>query len=196
LWRKQAVIAQIGNAMTETTLETLRLVLAERYDELRHRLTRRLGSDDRAREILHETWLHLHGKGDPGRVGSPVGYLLRSALNLATDRERSEGRRTKGLEVGAMLDMVDDAPGPDREVEARRQVALLEQVLEELSPRRRAILLASRLEGIPLNQIAAHLGISQRYAEVELKAALAHCAKRFGRPATRRFGPGAGKTSL
>ena len=47
-----------------------------------------------------------------------------------------------------------------------------------------------------LRILSAALTSSQRYAEVELKAALAHCAKRFGRPATRRFGPATGKTSL
>lgn len=125
--------------MTETTLKTLRQLLAERYDEFLARLTRRLGSDEAARETLHETWLHLHGKNDPGALQNPTGYLLRSALNLATDRKRKEVQRARRFEVGTLLDVADDAPGPDRDVEARQQVAFLEQVLEELTPRRRMI---------------------------------------------------------
>jgi RNA polymerase sigma factor (sigma-70 family) len=174
--------------VTETTWATLRQLLADQYDEFRHRLTSRLGSDERAREALHETWLHLHGKDVPGAVQSPTGYLLRAALNLATDRARRDARRTKRFEVRAMLDMIDEAPGPEQEVEAREQIALLEQALEELTPRRRVILLASRLEGIPLGRIADRLGLSQRLVEIELKAALEHCAKRFRRKLTRRFG--------
>ncbi|WP_298280973.1 sigma-70 family RNA polymerase sigma factor [uncultured Bradyrhizobium sp.] len=175
--------------MTETTWTTLRQVLVERYDELRRRLARRLG-DERARETLHETWLHLRDKGSsPGVVDSPIGYLLRSALNLAISRERQETRRIKRFEVQPMLEIVDAAPGPEREVESREQIVRLEQALEELTPRRRMILLASRLEGIPLREIADRLGVSQRLVELELKAALEHCAKRFGKKLTRRFGP-------
>jgi RNA polymerase sigma-70 factor (ECF subfamily) len=181
--------------MTETTWTTLRQVLVERYDELRRRLARRLGSEEKARETLHETWLHLRDKSGPGVVESPVGYLLRSALNLAVSRERQEARRIRRFEVQSMLDIVDSAPGAERELEGREQVALLEQVLDELTPRRRTIPLASRLEGIPLRQIADHLGISQRFVELELKAALEHCARRFGKKLTRRFGPAPRETS-
>ncbi len=174
--------------MTETTSTTLRQLLVERYDELRRRLARRIG-DEKARETLHETWLHLRDKSAPGVVDSPIGYLLRSALNLAISRERQETRRIKRFEVQPLLEIVDAAPGPEREVESREQIAHLEQVLEELTPRRRTILLASRLEGIPLREIADRLGVSQRLVELELKAALEHCAKRFGKKVTRRFGP-------
>ncbi|MCC8960078.1 sigma-70 family RNA polymerase sigma factor [Bradyrhizobium sp. Pear77] len=180
--------------MTETTSTTLRQVLVERYDELRRRLARRLG-DERARETLHETWLHLRDRNGPGVVDSPIGYLLRSALNLAISRERQETRRIKRFEVQPMLEIADAAPGPEREVESREQIAHLEQVLEELTPRRRTILLASRLEGTPLREIAARLGVSQRLVELELKAALEHCAKRFNKKVTRRFGPAPRETS-
>jgi RNA polymerase sigma factor (sigma-70 family) len=181
--------------MTETTWATLRQLLVERYDELRFRLAHRLGSEEAARETLHETWLHLRDKDDPGIVRRPIGYLLRTALNLAISRGRTELRRSKRFEVMEMLEIVDAAPGPDREVEARQQVELLELVLEELTPRRRTILLASRLEGIPLRQIADHLGLSQRFVELELKAALEHCAKRFGKTINKRFGPGGREAS-
>lgn len=174
--------------MTEATWTTLRQVLIERYDELRRRLARRLG-DEKARETLHETWLHLRDKSGPGVVDNPIGYLLRSALNLAISRERQEARRIKRFEVQPMLEIADAAPGPEREVESREQIAHLEQVLEELTLRRRTILLASRLDGIPLREIADRLGVSQRLVELELKAGLEHCAKRFGKKLTRRFGP-------
>lgn len=181
--------------MTEITWASLRQLLVERYDELRYRLESRLGSEEIARETLHETWLHLGEKTDLGVVHRPIGYLLRTALNVAISRDRTALRRSKRFEVMEMLDIADTAPGPDREVEARQQVELLEEVLKELSPRRRAVLLASRLEGIPLKQIADHLGLSQRFVEMELKAALEHCAKRFGKTLKRRFGPGVRETS-
>jgi RNA polymerase sigma factor (sigma-70 family) len=175
--------------MTEASWIMLREVLAERYDELCRRLAVRLGSKEAARETLHETWLHLRSEGQVGEIERPFGYLLRTALNLAISRERTEQRRNKHLAMVDMLDLVDPAPGPDRETEARRQVEFLEQVLQELTPRRRAILLASRVEGVPLKRIAEHLGLSQRFVEMELKAGLEYCAQRFSKTITRRFGP-------
>ncbi len=121
--------------------------------------------------------------------------LLRSALNLAISRERQETRRIKRFEVQPMLEIVDAAPGRSGRSRSREQIVRLEQALEELTPRRRTILLASRLEGIPLREIADRLGVSQRLVELELKAALEHCAKRFGKKLTRRFGPAPRETS-
>jgi RNA polymerase sigma factor (sigma-70 family) len=181
--------------MTETTWTTLRQLLADRYDELRKRLTRRLGSEELARETLHETWVHLHRSDAPTVVGNPAGYLLRTAFNIATDRGRKETRLARWIEIREALELADEAPSPEREAAARKDVAALEQALEDLTPRRRAILLASRLEGLTLRQIADHLGISQRLVEIELKHAVDHCAERLDRKVIRRFGPKPRETS-
>jgi RNA polymerase sigma-70 factor (ECF subfamily) len=68
--------------------------------------------------------------------------------------------------------------------------------LEELTPRRRMILLASRVEEVTLQEIANRLGISQRLVEIELKHALDHCAERLQRQVVRRFGPKPRETSI
>ena len=79
--------------MTETTLKTLRQLLAERYDEFLARLTRRLGSDEAARETLHETWLHLHGKNDPGALQNRPGICCgpRSIWRPIANAKKSSG---------------------------------------------------------------------------------------------------------
>ena len=189
------IVLHAGKIMTETTWTTLRQLLADRYDDFRKRLTRRLGSEELARETLHETWLHLHRKDAIGTIGSPAGYLLRTAFNIATDRGRKESRLARRFEIRAVLEIADETPGPARDAEARKDIAALERALEDLTPRRRTILLASRLEGTPLRQIADHLGISQRLVEIELKHALDHCAERLDRKVTRRFGPRPRETS-
>jgi len=45
--------------MAETSQATLRLLLASSYEEFKMRLSRRLGSDDFANEVLHETYLRV-----------------------------------------------------------------------------------------------------------------------------------------
>ncbi len=181
--------------MTETTWTTLRQLLADRYDDFRKRLTRRLGSEDLARETLHETWVHLHRRDAIETIANPSRYLLRTAFNIATDRGRKQTRLARRFEVRAVLEMADEAPGPEQEAEAHRDIAVLERELAELTPRRRRILLAARLEGMHLRQIAEHLGISQRLVEIELKHAVDHCAARLDRKVTRRFGPRPRETS-
>lgn len=181
--------------MTETTWENLRQMLADRYDDLRKQLARRLGSEDLARETLHETWLHLHRQEGTEAIGSPAGYLGRVAFNIAIDRGRKASRLARRLEIRAVLELPDDTPGPLELAEAQQEIAALEHALDELTPRRRTILLASRLEGTPLRRIADQLGISQRMVEIELKHALEHCAARLDRKVTRRFGPKGRETS-
>jgi RNA polymerase sigma-70 factor (ECF subfamily) len=181
--------------MTETTWTSLRQLLTDRYDELRARLTRRLGSEDLARETLHETWLHLHRRDGIETVENPKGYLLRTAFNIATDRGRKASRLARRVEIQEVLDLPDETPSPAELTEARQEIAALERALEDLTPRRRTILLSSRLEGTPLRLIAEQLGISQRMVEIELKHALDHCAERLDRKVARRFGPGPRETS-
>ncbi|MTD96299.1 sigma-70 family RNA polymerase sigma factor [Hyphomicrobium sp. xq] len=181
--------------MTETTWATLRQLLVDRYDDLRRHLARRLESEELARETLHETWLRLDRTGEVASIKSPTGYLLRTALNIAVDRRRADSRLARPAEIAAVLEVADPASDPAAQAEGRMEIAALELALQELTPRRRAILLASRLDGTTLRQIAAELGISQRLVEMELKHALDHCAQRLGRKVVRLFGPRSPETS-
>jgi len=116
-------------------------------------------------------------------------YILRIAYNLGL-RSRKRRRAAVTLDdARAALHLIDEGPGPARILEARAELELLKQAMRELTPGRRAILLASRLQGIPLHEIAARYGISQRMVERELKHALTHCAERLGKKIIRRFGP-------
>lgn len=168
--------------MTESAWVTLRRRLVESYDELRILLTRRLGSEDLAREILHETWLRLDRVDDFSVMRNPDAYLARVALNLATDRQRFETRRALKSDVNAVLDdIVEDVPGQAEKLESRRELAIFEAAIGELSERRRAILIAARLDEEPHQKIAERLGISKRMVQIELKYALHYCKSRLER---------------
>ncbi|ATQ70697.1 MULTISPECIES: RNA polymerase sigma factor [Methylosinus] len=167
--------------MTETAWSALRQMFVHRYGELCAQLARRLNSEELAREALHDTWLHLRQKQGSEGIHNPAGYLLRTAFNIAIDERRRAARSARWIEVDAFLDAADDSPGPARIVEAQQDMELLRQALEELTPRRRLILLASRVEGTPLRQIADDLGLSRRMVDMELRRALRHCAMRLRR---------------
>jgi len=175
--------------MIEVDRSMLRDIFVSSYENLRLRLARQLGCDSLARETLHDMFVRLHHPGDLA-VGQPRAYLLRMALNIASDRRRSEGRFAHVSDVDSVaLEVSDDAADSARQLGARQELERLAAALMELSPRRRQILLASRVQGQTLWQIAAGLKVSQRLVEMELKAAVEHCAERLGRSVVRRFGP-------
>jgi len=182
--------------MSELNRSMLRDIFVSSYEAMRIRLTHRLGSEVLARETLHDTYVRLHHHGDIV-VSHPRAYLLRMALNIASDNKRSEGRQARAADMEAVTVQIgDDAADCLRHLAGRQDLQLLEKALMELTPRRRQILLASRLYHRTLWQIAACLKISQRLVEMELKAAVAHCAERLGRPVVQRFGPRPGGRSI
>jgi RNA polymerase sigma-70 factor (ECF subfamily) len=161
--------------MSDTTLAALRQRLIQGYDELKLRLTQRLGSAELAGDALQDTWLRLARMQAVGAVRSPGNYLFRIALNVARDRRAADGRHLSTTEIDSLLELADDAPDPARAVEARASLRALEAVMAELPPRQREILLAARLDGLPRREIANRLGISLRLVEKELQRAQEYC---------------------
>jgi RNA polymerase sigma factor (sigma-70 family) len=172
--------------MTNSNREALRHFFLLGYNELRIRLTRRLGSAELAGDALHETWLRIDRAEPAGAVHSPKHYLLQMAANVATKQRALESRLVTLSDAKSAIGLVDETPDPEQATLARFEVEALAHALAELTPRRREVLLASRLMGEPMQSIADRLGISKRLAELELKEALAHCTLRLERTAGRK----------
>jgi RNA polymerase sigma factor (sigma-70 family) len=162
---------------------TLRTFLIDRYSELRYRLARRLGSSDWAEDALQDTYLRLDGTEAIGEIRNPGSYLFRAAFNIALNQRRAESRRLSAGDVEALVHLADDAPDALRIVESRSDMMKLKQVMAELPPRPREILLASRLDGLTRRQIADRFGVSVSTVEKELRRAQEYCVARFGRNA-------------
>lgn len=167
--RRRSSERDFGWSMTETTWALLRGLLTDRYDDLKARLTRHFGSEELASESLHETWLRLHRDDEIGAVRNPPAYLLRILVNIAMDRLRADNRRARRSEIQAALEIADDAPDPSREAQGRIELQALERAIKELPERARAILVASRLEGLTHQAIAQRFGISRRTVLYELE---------------------------
>ena len=165
------------------------------YEDFRVRLRRRLGSEDLANDVLHETYLRVDRMDVPPNLQQPNAYLYRMALNIAADRRQADARLLTGSEVEELLQSADEAQDPSRVVGGQKEIQSLVKALYELPARRRKILIAARLEEAPHLEISQRFGISTRMVEKEIKAALGHCAKRLERKVIQRFGPGAGKPS-
>ncbi|MGA4475679.1 RNA polymerase sigma factor [Ectopseudomonas chengduensis] len=181
--------------MTEKEQSAMLKLFLASYDELRARLRRRLGSDDLANDILQETYLRVDRMEQPLDVQKPGAYLFRMALNIAADRRAQDSRLLTGTEIEELMQIADEHQDPAVIVSGQSEIRALMQALTELTPRRRQILVASRMDQTSHQEIAQRFDISTRMVEKELKAALSYCAERLERKVIQRFGPGAGKQS-
>lgn len=160
--------------MTERSLHHLTQALLAGYDQLKARLTQRLGSPELAADAVHDTWLRLHRLQPDGAIQDPRNYLFRVALNSARDRLATD-RRYVGLERSEALDLIDDAAGPSDTVEMRSELMQVQRLMAELPARQRTILVAARLDGLPRAEIARRLGVSLSTVEKDLKLAHEYC---------------------
>lgn len=175
--------------MTDASRQRLRDILLLDYDDLKAQLTRRLGSAELASDVLQDTWLRLEQATPIGPVQRPRPYLLRMAHNIALKRLQSQPKTVSLDDARVALGLVDVTPGPAQIAEARAELAALKEAVQELTPRRRDILLAARLDGVPLKELAARHRVSQRLVERELRSAVLHCAAHLQKNVVQRFGP-------
>ena len=181
--------------MSGTNRDALRRSLVLSYEDLKARLTRHLGSAELASDALQETYIRLHQGSELAPVERPGPYLLRMAVRIALRSRRGEKRTISLDEARAAFGVVDESSGPHEILTARHDLEAFRRAVAELTPRRRAILYAARIEKLPLRTIAERQRISQRLVEIELKHALEHCALRLDRKIVRRFGPRAQQDS-
>lgn len=164
--------------MSDTTRNQLRQILVSRYGYLVRRLERVIGSKDGASDALHETWMRIGNANVSAPIVNADAYILRMANNVAIDQHRRDVRHGHDDDADTLLEVPDELSDPERVVAARRKVDALKDALRGLPPRRRAILLAARVEGQLNRDIAEQFGISLRLVESELSAALKYCLKR------------------
>ncbi len=161
-------------------LFALRHLFLDRYDDIKARLTRRLGSADLADDAMQDTWLRLTRMQLIGAVQSPRSYLFRIALNVAEDRRLTEQRRrVLPVEIESLLHLPDSAPTPEQTAIARSDLEAFKSIVDELPSRRRAIFLAARFGNVPRQEIADRMGISLRLVAKELQLAIEHCVVRY-----------------
>ncbi|MDI4236520.1 sigma-70 family RNA polymerase sigma factor [Bradyrhizobium sp. Arg237L] len=154
--------------MGDSSLAIIRRLFVERYDDLKARLTHRLGSADLAGDAMHDAWLRLARIESVGTVQSPHSYLFRVALNVADDQRRREKRHRPTADYHDALEVPDEAATPEETLIAQADLEAFRTVLAELPEQRRTIFLAARVGNMPRQQIADRLGISRRSVTREI----------------------------
>jgi RNA polymerase sigma-70 factor (ECF subfamily) len=122
-----------------------------------HRTLRRLGTapselEDLAQEVflvLRRCWTAY----DPGRPLRP--YLFGIAFRIAAAHHRKRSREV----TFEIVEVSDTGPGPDDALQTKQARALVLAALEHIPLPRRAVLLMHDLDEIPVEDVAATLGI-------------------------------------
>lgn len=165
--------------MPETSWAALRRRLLEKYDEFVRRLARRLGSSDLAQDVIHETYLRFERVGDTEPVRNLDGYIMTTAVNIAKNRATVERRHLSASETDLLIGIPDDAPDPERTVEARSEMKLLQRILAELPARRRQIFEGSWADGISHAELAVRHGVHLRTVQREIAEATLYVRGRW-----------------
>lgn len=122
---------------------------------------------------------------DVSLVKSPRFFLWRIIGNLTIDVVRANRVRANTDPIDDYSNLlVDPHPGADRQLEARRQLAMLKAVLADLTVEQRTTLLLNRMEGMTHEEIAKRLNLSTSMVSKHIVAALRRCLKRL--PSFRR----------
>ena len=151
--------------MSGSGLVQLRQLFIESYDNLKIRLTRRLGtSGELASDALHEAYVRLVEKGGLEGVQHPQSYLVNTAMHVAIDRMRRDARILSEAEIDSFLESEDSAPGPVETVAARQELEGMFEMLAALPPRQRQ-LLDLLGQGHSTREIALLLGVGVKTVE-------------------------------
>jgi len=165
--------------VSDTALTALRRLFVDSYDDLKKRLTQRLGSADLAGEAMHDAWLRLARLGPASVVQRPEHYLFRTILNAADDQRRREERHRGNVDWEKALEVADERRTAEENLVAQAEIDAFETIMAELPPRRRAIFLAAHVGDVPRQVIADEIGISRRLVQRELMLAHKHCLSRW-----------------
>lgn len=146
-------------------------------------LRRRTACEEDAQEITQESYLRVlqYGYGDsrPAQVWKAL--LYRIAENLAASQtRRNRVRNVAGQQTLDQVDPASEAPSQERLVLAEQELALIRQVLGELSPKCRKVFLLSRTHRKTYPEIAGLCGISVKMVEKYISQALAALRAKLG----------------
>jgi RNA polymerase sigma factor (sigma-70 family) len=146
--------------------------------QIRRYLRSKTRTIEDAEDLVQEAWIKLARNGAAAIV-APIPYLMRIARSLALDHSRLERRRLGRRVVADILDFADERAGPEKIVEDRDQLRRLIAIIDELPPRQRQMLTASRLRQRTHAEIAETFSVSVRTVEMEIRKACDYCDQRL-----------------
>ncbi|MGK4002378.1 sigma-70 family RNA polymerase sigma factor [Sorangium sp. So ce1036] len=142
--------------------------------ELLRRLARRHGVPARhAEDVAQDALLRaLEANRGIGPDGDDAPYRVTIACNRARNHVRDARRRGEVLTSFEEREIRAEQPTPEELLRARQREALMRRLVGQVDPKYRDVLIKHDLEGIPLAQIAAELGLHPEAVKTQHRRAL------------------------
>ena len=166
--------------MNQPPSRDLRVLFETRRHVFISVLMRRLGSREDAEDVLQDALVKFHQMPASDEIENPEAYLMKVALNLATDRLRqttSSARREKTWSAEVLnLDQAKEPSSPvdsiERDLIARQAIEKLQTDLSLLSERVRDAFVLHKIEGLSHSETAERLGLSRSTVEKHIMKAM------------------------
>jgi RNA polymerase sigma-70 factor (ECF subfamily) len=128
--------------------------------------------------VIQETFVRVLEAQRSTPIENVRGYLFATARNqaLALIRRREIVSIDSITEIEA-LDISTDEPGVPERVGLKLEIELLNQAIQSLPERCRAVLTLRKIEGLSQREIAARLGISEHTVEAQVGNGMRRCAQ-------------------
>lgn len=149
----------------------------ENLQALRGYVARLMPHAGDADDVANEAFVRVFAASTPERPVPPRAYLFSAAHNVAMNHLRRHRYRGDPVDPETTHDIVDPAPGADREMIGRQRLDLLWQAISQLPPRCQQIFLMRKVQHIPTPEIAERLGISVSAVEKHIRLGLLSCRK-------------------
>ena len=161
----------------EQTMDRLTRCFLEIRAELVRFLTRRNGKAA-AEDVVQETWLKLHERGDTDSWHEPRAVLFTTAANLGTDVQRREARSDRLFaRDGELPEAVSPGADPESQAQIESELNSVAAALQQLPAQCREAFLLNRLEGLTHSEIAQRLGVSTKTVQRHIERALRRCVQ-------------------
>ncbi|TBV74463.1 sigma-70 family RNA polymerase sigma factor [Pseudoxanthomonas winnipegensis] len=145
-------------------------------------LRSRLRCPEDAHDVVQETYIRMLQYNGSTALRSPTSMLFRIAINVANDLKRSE--RVRHVSHQCNIDdfeLTAQTPSSEQHVQAKQELSIVRQTIEELPLKCRTVFLLSRARGMTYPEIARHCGISVKMVEKHISHALAVCMSRVAK---------------
>lgn len=159
-----------------------RSAFLERYERpLRSYFSKRVEHTADIDDLLQELLSRLWSAKSSRTIENPDGYIFQAAANLLNERYRKAGTKSATLADYAFYQTTSEEITPERILQGKDELRLLEQALAELPPRTRSVFLLHRFEGFKYREIAERMGVSVSAVEKHIASAARHIASRLKR---------------
>jgi RNA polymerase sigma-70 factor (ECF subfamily) len=149
-------------------------------------LLARCGSRATAEDLTAETFLAaVTAVREDHRAVPTVGWLLGVARHKLVDHWRREARRARTLTLAH-----DEHGPPDDPWDAEVDAIALRAALHDLGPHHRLALVLRYVDGLPVHEVAGHLGRTPKATEGLLRRARAALRARYEASGTSTRGEG------